>query len=103
VRKTGSMNHIRFTVSDIPRADCFYDPLLRFMGYELLERDERRLIWRTPSPAGNLQAIVVSLAAQSSRYRRHDRYSPGLHHFAFNTESREEVDRFYDLLSRARR
>jgi|SRR5918997_705760 catechol 2,3-dioxygenase-like lactoylglutathione lyase family enzyme len=94
------MNHIRFTASDIPRAECFYDPLLRFMGYELVERDERRLVWRAPWPAGNLQAIVPSFAAQSSRHRRHDRYSPGLHPFAFNTESREEMDRFYDLLAK---
>ena len=92
------MNHIRFTASDIPRAECFYDPLLRFMGYELVERDERRLVWRAPWPAGNLQAIVLSLAAQSSRHRRHDRYLPGLHHLAFNAESREKVERFYELL-----
>ena len=35
MKKTGSMNHVRFTVSDIPRAESFYDPLLGYMGYEL--------------------------------------------------------------------
>jgi hypothetical protein len=35
MKKTGSTNHVRFTVSDIPHAESFYDPLLRYMGYEL--------------------------------------------------------------------
>jgi hypothetical protein len=38
MKKTGSMNHVRFTVSDIPHAESFYDPLLGYMGYELAER-----------------------------------------------------------------
>ncbi len=98
MRKTGSMNHLRLTVSDIPRAEAFYDPLLHFMGYELVEKDEVRLAWKMPSPAGNRQWIILSVAAEGSRYAGHDRYSPGLHHFAWNSESREEVDRFHKLL-----
>jgi catechol-2,3-dioxygenase len=35
MKKTGSMNHVRFTVSDIPHAESFYNPLLGYMGYEL--------------------------------------------------------------------
>ncbi len=98
MRKTGSMNHLRLTVSDIPRAEAFYDPLLRFMGYELVEKDEVRLAWRMPSPAGNRQWLILSVAAEGSRHTGHDRYSPGLHHFAWNAENRQEVDRFHELL-----
>jgi glyoxylase I family protein len=98
MRKTGSMNHLRLTVSDIPRAESFYDPLLRFMGYELVEKDEERLAWKMPSPAGNRQWVILSVAAEGSRHGGHDRYAPGLHHFAWNAESREEVDRFHKLL-----
>ena len=98
MRKTGSMNHARFTVSDIPRAETFYYPLLRFMGYELAEQDEERLAWKMFSPAGNRQWVILSVAAGSSRHAGHDRYSPGLHHFAWNTESWEEVDSFHELL-----
>ena len=100
MRKTGSMNHLRLTVSDIPLAEAFYDPLLRFMGYELVEKDEVRLAWKMPSPAGNRQWIILSVAAEGSRHAGHDRYSPGLHHFAWNAESREEVDRFHELLDK---
>jgi glyoxylase I family protein len=98
MRKTGSMNHLRLTVSDIPGAEAFYDPLLRFMGYELVEKDEERLAWKMPSPAGNRQWVILSVASEQKRRRKHVRYSPGLHHFAWNADSREEVDRFHRLL-----
>ena len=52
MKKTGSTNHVRFTVSDIPHAESFYDPLLRYMGYEFAEKSEERLAWKMPSPAG---------------------------------------------------
>lgn len=97
-RKTGSTNHMRFTVSDIPRAETFYDPLLGFMGYELAEKSEARLAWRMPSPAGNNQWVIMSVVSEEGGRRGHDRYSPGLHHFAWNADSREEVDRFHELL-----
>ncbi len=77
---------------------AFYDPLLRFMGYELAEKSEERLAWKMPSPAGNRQWVILSAASADGRRRKHDRYSPGLHHFAWNAESREEVDRFHELL-----
>ena len=98
MRKTGSTNHVRFTVSDVPRARAFYDPLLGFMGYELAEQSETRLAWKMPSPAGNRQWVILSVASGEGQQRKHDRYSPGLHHFAWNTDSRGEVDRFHDLL-----
>jgi hypothetical protein len=43
MKKTGSTNHVRFTVSEIPRAEVFYEPLLSFMGYELAEKSAERL------------------------------------------------------------
>jgi catechol 2,3-dioxygenase-like lactoylglutathione lyase family enzyme len=43
MKKTGSTNHVRFTVSDVPRAEAFYDPLLGFMGYELAQKSMERL------------------------------------------------------------
>ena len=89
---------MRFTVSDIPRAEAFYDPLLSFMGYELAEKCGERLAWKMPSPVGNRQWVIMSAVSEAGRRRQHDRYSPGLHHFAWNAESREEVDRFHELL-----
>jgi hypothetical protein len=79
MKKTGSMNHVRFTVSDIPHAESFYDPLLRYMGYELAEKSEERLAWKMPSPAGNRQWVILSAASEVGRRRKHDRSLPGAH------------------------
>jgi hypothetical protein len=48
--KAGSTNHVRFTVSDIPRAEVLYDPLLSFMGYKLAEKSAERWPGRCPPP-----------------------------------------------------
>jgi hypothetical protein len=55
MKKTGSKNHVRFTVSDIPHAESFYDPLLGYMGFVLAEKSEERLAWKMAFPSGNLQ------------------------------------------------
>lgn len=98
VRRIGNMNHIRLTVTDIPRAERFYDPLLLFMGYRLVERSDNRLAWAGMTANGGLQWVILSLASEAGAARIHDRYSPGLHHFAWAADSHEEVDRFHMLL-----
>jgi hypothetical protein len=79
MKKTGSMNHVRFTVSDIPHAESFYDPLLGYMGYELASKSEERLAWKMSYPAGNRQWVILSVASEEGHRRKHDRYSPGAH------------------------
>jgi catechol 2,3-dioxygenase-like lactoylglutathione lyase family enzyme len=96
--KLGSMSHVRFTVTDIPRAERFYGAILGFMGYRLVEKSATRLAWAGWAATGNLQWVIVSAADPASLNKRHDRYSPGLHHFAWNADSREQVDRFHELL-----
>ena len=77
-RRLGTMNHLRLTVSDIPRAEAFYAPILEFMGDRLVEKHDSRLAWSAASPFG-LQWLILTAARLN---RDHDRYSPGLHHFA---------------------
>lgn len=89
----GSMNHLSLTVSDCPKAEQFYDAILKFMGYEQVENTAEFILWWS-QPAG---AIAISAANPDSN-PVHDRYSPGLHHFAFNADSRAQVDQFYQLL-----
>ncbi|MFQ5776014.1 MAG: VOC family protein [Kiloniellaceae bacterium] len=96
--KLGSMNHLRLTVSDIPRAEKFYAPIAEFMGYRLVEKSENRLAWAAMTRSGNLQWLIMSAADPDSPNRVHDRYAPGLHHFAWNAETREQVDMLHELL-----
>lgn len=43
-------------------------------------------------------AFLISPANPNSPNKVHDRYSPGLHHLAFNADSREQVDNLYKLI-----
>jgi len=96
-RRLGTMNHLRLTVSAIPRAEAFYAPILEFMGYHLVVKSVARLAWSSASPYG-LQWIILTAAHRDRVNRDHDRYSPGLHHFAWNADSRAEVDALYGIL-----
>lgn len=90
----GSMNHLGLTVSNLAQSEQFYDQILKFMGYQQVEKNDEFIMWWLKE-AG---AIVISAANPDSPNKVHDRYSPGLHHFAFNANSREEVNNFYNLL-----
>jgi catechol 2,3-dioxygenase-like lactoylglutathione lyase family enzyme len=95
---TGTINHLRLTVSDIPRAKAFYMPLLQELGYQFVEESQARLAWASWAPHGLLQWVIMSVADRTSLNRAHDRYSPGFHHLAWNVRSREDVDRLYVAL-----
>jgi glyoxylase I family protein len=93
--RTGTINHLRLTVTDIARARQFYAPIMERVGYRLVEESSSRLAWASWAPHGILQWFIIS-AARSDR--PHDRYSAGLHHLAWNVESRSEVDALFKFL-----
>ena len=47
--------------------------------------------------------ITVLKAKGPSAARKHDRYSPGLHHLALRAKSRDDVDALYGKLTGVRR
>lgn len=78
-RLRGAVHHIGlplvdFTGRNLVASAPFYDALLGFLGYTLVERE----------------------AAHSPRPR--DRYGAGLHHLAFRAADRADVDRAYELM-----
>lgn len=95
--KLGSLNHLRLTVSGIPRTERFYTPVLGFLGYKLVERSPVRIAYAAPTPSGNLQWLIFSAVRKGSS-PRHDRYATGLHHLALNADTREQVDGLHQLL-----
>jgi glyoxylase I family protein len=91
----GSMNHLGITVSDLAAStERFYRPLLVFLGYRLVEELPEMSLWLSPGGA----AINLWQAKSEFRGRAVERYAPGLHHFAFNADSRQRVDDCHDLL-----
>ncbi|KAF3890552.1 MULTISPECIES: VOC family protein [Nostocales] len=90
----GTINHLSLTVSDRTKSEPFYDQILQFMGYQKVEKNEYFTMWWLE----NGGAFLIYNSRPDSPNKTHDRYSPGLHHLAFNAESREEVDRLYQIV-----
>lgn len=94
----GMVNHIDLTVADPARSLTFYEAVLGFMGYRRVRAHERGYDFDRSAPDGAFSSIGVMRAEGEGTTRRHDRYSPGLHHVAWTAESRADVDGLYKLL-----
>jgi catechol 2,3-dioxygenase-like lactoylglutathione lyase family enzyme len=90
----GQMHHLDLTVGDLERSRPFYGLVLAFLGYRCVKRNDTIDVWDLTLPDG-----VCGIALRrAERPRAHDRYTPGLHHFAWNAESRQDVDRLHERL-----
>ena len=90
-------NHLRLTVRDVEASRRFYDPWLRVLAFEPVERDDGGAAWGKPGPAGRMQWLILTPA---TREAEHDLLAPGLHHVAFAAESRAVVDAVGGVLTR---
>ena len=93
----GTIHHLDLTVRDPWASRSFYAAVLGFMGYREIDPHDRGFDYDLEAPEG-FCSIGIVRASGPNADRKHDRYSPGLHHVAWNAESREDVDRLYGLL-----
>jgi catechol 2,3-dioxygenase-like lactoylglutathione lyase family enzyme len=89
VRSSG-VHHVDLVVSSIERSLPFYSQLLGPLGYHSVgevvgERGET--IWYLSGPG-----TAIGLRQAQSESEPYDRYRIGLHHLAFEADSRNEVD-----------
>ncbi|MCC7413788.1 MAG: VOC family protein [Gammaproteobacteria bacterium] len=89
---TGWLHHIDLTVGDLARSIGFYSRVLPLMGFTRLPDCAEGPLWAGAHVELGLQA------ARAASGRRHDRYSPGLHHLGFGAPDREAVERLYHEL-----
>jgi glyoxylase I family protein len=87
------LDHLRLTVRDVAEAYRLYDPVLRCLGFEEVEREDDGVAW------GKGQRWVILTPA--TRDGRHDAAAPGLHHIAFAADDRSVVDRAHALAVQA--
>ncbi|MGN8546558.1 hypothetical protein ACQPTN_17635 [Bradyrhizobium sp. 13971] len=64
--RTGTINHLRLTVSDIARAKAFYHPVMERLGYLLVEESRTRLA-SASSGAARYAALVHHERRQSGQ------------------------------------
>jgi catechol 2,3-dioxygenase-like lactoylglutathione lyase family enzyme len=89
VRSTG-VHHVDLVVSSIARSLPFYTALLGPLGYHRVgevEGERGETIWYVSGPGTSIG--LREAQAESDSY---DRYQVGLHHVAFEAESRAQVD-----------
>lgn len=96
------IDHIEFTVSELDRAEGFYDAFLPLLGFDLRHK-EREYIPEHDFACVTYGSAALSITIISPRavYAREQvcRRKPGaLHHLAFGVDSREEVDRLFGLV-----
>ncbi len=94
----GFIHHLDLTVSNVALSAPFYDAVLGYMGYRRWTEDENGIDWEHATSPDRLPTIGIFNAKGEGKSRRHDRYSPGLHHVAWQAESRKDVDGLYELL-----
>jgi glyoxylase I family protein len=98
----GAMNHVSITVRDLDDAMKFYRPFLEFLGYEIWEeiRDPNGQRLRVTVNRGNGAGLNIWEAKPEFAAHRFEVYEVGLHHIAFNTDTREQVDEACALVKR---
>jgi glyoxylase I family protein len=83
------LDHLRLTVRDVARSHALYDPLMRSLGFEPVERDDDGVAW-----GKGQQWLILTPAARDAV---HDPAAPGLHHVAFPADSRAAVERAHEI------
>lgn len=98
----GAIHHVDLTVKDPVASRGFYEAVLGFMGYRIVDDYPHGFDMDLRDPSGFFTSIGIIKAKGEHADRGHDRYSPGLHHIAWNAASREDVDALYALLQEMR-
>lgn len=94
----GFVHHIDLSVSNFARSRPFYQGVLGFMGYAVGEEYSDRGVDFDLLVEGVFCSIGIRASEGVNARRAHDRYSPGLHHLAWNAPSREDVDALHARL-----
>jgi glyoxylase I family protein len=107
----GSMNHVSITVSDLTKAMGFFKPFLEFLGYhiwDVIQSDEMFSLQQDPNGQrvrvivndGNGAVLNIWEAKPALAAHPFEVYEVGLHHIAFNTDTREQVDQVCALVKK---
>jgi glyoxylase I family protein len=84
------LDHIYLTVSDLARAELFYDKVFRLLDFRKGDRE----IAGAPHRHYFNKITQVTIRPARKGYSPHDSYSPGLHHLCLQVASNADVDRF---------
>jgi catechol 2,3-dioxygenase-like lactoylglutathione lyase family enzyme len=87
------VDHIVLSVSDFARSKEFYGKVLGFLGFKVLDEYPEMIGW-----TNRRTRLWISQADGEGRRHRHRKGEVGFHHFAFELESRRDVDALQSFL-----
>ncbi len=87
----GALHHLDLTVTDLQRSTAFYDRWLPMMGL-------RRIADCADGPLWRGQKFELGLQQARTAAPAHDRYTPGIHHLAFEAPDHDAVVHLYEAL-----
>ncbi len=93
------IDHIQITVKDLNIAEAFYDKFLAVLGFDIQRKSKGRVAkheFDVIEYSHPLLIFGINSPREAFKEETIHRRKPGaLHHLAFKTESREEVDEIY--------
>lgn len=96
------IDHIHITVTDLARAEAFYDKLLPLLGFDLSLKEHDEVPSHEYRIVEYNHAILsIGLVSQRSVYENEKpsrRKGGALHHIAFRADSPEEVDALHEII-----
>ncbi len=84
--KVLGIDHLAIRVSDFAASKAFYGKLFPFLGFEVLDEFEDSMGWTN----GSTRFWIGQ--SEEGRRHRHRTGDVGFHHYAFELQSRAEVD-----------
>lgn len=96
----GAIHHIDLNASDLAASKRVYALLLGALGYRCVRDDVRACEWDW-NGGGAFASVGLKQAHPSDAGYAHRRYAPGIHHLAWEVESRDAVDEIFRLLADA--
>jgi catechol 2,3-dioxygenase-like lactoylglutathione lyase family enzyme len=87
------IDHLVLSVGDFDRSRAFYDKLLKFLGFKVLDEYADYIGW-----TNGKTRLWIARADGEGRRRKHRKGDVGFHHYAFELQSRGDVDALQEFL-----
>lgn len=87
-----AIDHLAIRVSDFAASKAFYGKLFAFLGFEILDAFDDAIGWTN----GRTRFWIGQ--SEPGRRRQHRTGDVGFHHYAFELQSRAEVDELQTFL-----
>lgn len=89
------IDHLVLSVGDFARSKAYYDRLLKFLGFKVLDEYADYMGW-----TNGKTRLWIARADPEGRHHPHRKGDIGFHHYAFELESRSDVDSLQTFLEK---